>query len=86
MRDIIGQLLDALAYSHVQGVVHRDIKPANLLVTAEGQIKVTDFGIARVEASSVTQHGDMLGTPSYMSPEQYMGEARTDAAISSLPG
>jgi serine/threonine-protein kinase len=81
VRDIIGQLLDALAYSHGQGVVHRDIKPANLLVTADGQIKVTDFGIARIEASNFTQRGDMLGTPSYMSPEQYMGEAsdgRTD--------
>ncbi len=75
VRDIIGQLLDALAYSHGQGVVHRDIKPANLLVTADGQIKVTDFGIARIEASNFTQRGDMLGTPSYMSPEQYMGEA-----------
>ena len=75
VRDIIGQLLDALAYSHGQGVVHRDIKPSNLLVTADGQIKVTDFGIARIEASNFTQRGDMLGTPSYMSPEQYMGEA-----------
>jgi len=81
VRDVVGQLLEALAYSHTQGVVHRDIKPANLLVTPEGQIKVTDFGIARVEASNLTQRGDMLGTPSYMSPEQYMGEAsdgRTD--------
>jgi response regulator RpfG family c-di-GMP phosphodiesterase len=75
VRDIVGQLLDALAYSHGQGVVHRDIKPANLLVTAEGQIKVTDFGIARIEFSNFTQRGDMLGTPSYMSPEQYMGES-----------
>jgi eukaryotic-like serine/threonine-protein kinase len=74
VRDIIGQLLDALAYSHAQGVVHRDIKPANLLVTREGNIKVTDFGIARLETSNVTQHGHMLGTPSYMSPEQYLGE------------
>jgi eukaryotic-like serine/threonine-protein kinase len=74
VRDIIGQLLDALAYSHAQGVVHRDIKPGNLLVTREGNIKVTDFGIARIEASNVTQHGHMLGTPSYMSPEQYLGE------------
>ena len=74
VRGIIGQLLDALAYSHSQGVVHRDIKPGNLLVTREGTIKVTDFGIARIEASSVTQHGYMLGTPSYMSPEQYLGE------------
>jgi serine/threonine-protein kinase len=81
VRDVVGQLLEALAYSHTQGVVHRDIKPANLLVTPEGQIKVTDFGIARIEASNLTQRGDMLGTPSYMSPEQYMGEAsdgRTD--------
>jgi serine/threonine-protein kinase len=75
VRDIVGQLLEALAYSHAQGVVHRDIKPGNLLVTPEGQIKVTDFGIARIEASNLTQRGDMLGTPSYMSPEQYMGEA-----------
>jgi eukaryotic-like serine/threonine-protein kinase len=74
VRDIIGQLLDALAYSHAQGVVHRDIKPGNLLVTREGNIKVTDFGIARMETSNVTQHGHMLGTPSYMSPEQYLGE------------
>ena len=74
VRDIIGQLLDALAYSHAQGVVHRDIKPGNLLVTREGNIKVTDFGIARIETSNVTQHGHMLGTPSYMSPEQYLGE------------
>ena len=63
VRDIIGQLLDALAYSHAQGVVHRDIKPGNLLVTREGNIKVTDFGIARMETSNVTQHGHMLGTP-----------------------
>jgi serine/threonine-protein kinase len=75
VRDIVGQLLEALAYSHAQGVVHRDIKPGNLLVTPEGQIKVTDFGIARIETSVLTQRGDMLGTPSYMSPEQYMGEA-----------
>jgi serine/threonine-protein kinase len=74
VRDIIGQLLEALAYSHAQGVVHRDIKPGNLLVTREGNIKVTDFGIARIEASNVTQHGHMLGTPSYMSPEQYLGD------------
>jgi serine/threonine-protein kinase len=74
VRDIVHQLLDALAYSHGQGVVHRDIKPSNLLVTPDGNIKVTDFGIARIDASQLTQRGDMLGTPSYMSPEQYMGE------------
>jgi serine/threonine protein kinase len=74
VRGIVSQLLDALAYSHSQGVIHRDIKPSNLLVTREGNIKVTDFGIARIETSNVTQHGHMLGTPSYMSPEQYLGD------------
>lgn len=68
-------LLAALDYSHAHGVVHRDIKPANLLVTRNGRIKVGDFGIARIESSTLTQTGAMLGTPSYMSPEQFRGEA-----------
>jgi eukaryotic-like serine/threonine-protein kinase len=74
-------LLSALQYSHDKGVVHRDIKPANIMVTKEGAIKVTDFGIARLESSTLTQAGMALGTPSYMSPEQFMGQtvdARSD--------
>ncbi|MDH4235142.1 MAG: serine/threonine protein kinase, partial [Gallionella sp.] len=70
---IMTQLLDALEYSHVRGVVHRDIKPANILITKEGQVKIADFGIARIESSDLTQVGTVLGTPSYMSPEQFMG-------------
>lgn len=72
---IMSQLLDALEYSHARGVVHRDIKPANILITREGQVKIADFGIARMELSDLTQKGTVLGTPSYMSPEQVMGRA-----------
>lgn len=74
-------LLQGLQYSHDRGVVHRDIKPANIMLTKAGEVKIADFGIARIESSSMTQAGMMLGTPSYMSPEQFMGQtvdARTD--------
>lgn len=72
--NLITQLLDALAYSHTHGVVHRDIKPGNIIILADGRIKVTDFGIAKIESSTLTQFGDVLGTPSYMSPEQFGGQ------------
>jgi serine/threonine protein kinase len=72
--DIVAQLLDALTYSHAQGVVHRDIKPSNIIVLGNGQIKVMDFGIAKIESSTLTQFGDVFGTPSYMSPEQFSGQ------------
>ncbi len=68
------QLLRALHYAHSRGVVHRDIKPDNLLIDAQGQLKITDFGIARIDASTLTQVGSMVGTPCYMSPEQFRGE------------
>jgi len=71
---IMSQLLEALDYSHRQGVVHRDIKPANIMLLADGTVKVADFGIARIESSNLTQTGMILGTPSYMSPEQFMGQ------------
>jgi len=71
---IMSQLLDALEYSHSFGVVHRDIKPANIIIQPGGQVKVADFGIARIESSQYTQAGTVLGTPAYMSPEQFMGQ------------
>ena len=70
---IMSQILDALDYSHRQGVVHRDIKPANIFLLADGTVKVADFGIAHIEASNLTQVGTVVGTPSYMSPEQILG-------------
>jgi len=70
----MGDLLLALEYAHARGVVHRDIKPANLLITGAAQVKVGDFGVARIESSTLTQTGSMIGTPSYMSPEQFRGE------------
>ena len=71
---VMGELLAALGHAHSHGIVHRDIKPANIFVLGSGQVKVGDFGIARIESSNLTQAGSVLGTPAYMSPEQFMGQ------------
>ena len=78
---IMESLLAGLQYSHDRGVVHRDIKPENIMVTRSGEVKIADFGIARIENSSFNQASTMLGAPAYMSPEQFLGQtvdARTD--------
>lgn len=79
--EIVRQLLDGLGYAHAQGVVHRDVKPSNLLINDDGRIKISDFGIAHLDSSSLTQVGEIMGSPGYMSPEQFTGDepdARSD--------
>ncbi len=79
--EIVRQLLDGLGYAHAQGVVHRDVKPSNILINDDGRIKISDFGIAHLDSSSLTQVGEIMGSPGYMSPEQFTGDepdARTD--------
>ncbi|SEM66001.1 serine/threonine protein kinase [Syntrophus gentianae] len=71
---IVSLVANALDYAHKNGVVHRDIKPSNIMILKNGEIRVADFGIARVMSSSKTQTGAVLGTPSYMSPEQISGQ------------
>ncbi len=80
--DIIRQVAEALDYAHRQQVIHRDLKPANILMTEEGRVKITDFGIAKIMAHEAAKRTlAVMGTPSYMSPEQVTGgevDARTD--------
>ncbi len=72
--NILIRVAFALDYAHKHEVVHRDVKPANIMLTEKGQVKVTDFGIARLTKASQTQTGVILGTPNYMSPEQVLGK------------
>src|ERR1035437_4707139 len=71
---LMGEILAALGHAHAHGVVHRDIKPGNIIVLDDGSLKIADFGIARIEKSELTQVGTLMGTPTYMSPEQFMGQ------------
>src|SRR5690349_3294237 len=72
--DVISQVGEALDYAHSNRVIHRDVKPANILITADNRVKITDFGIARIDTSNLTQEGQLLGTPNYMAPEQIQGK------------
>ena len=82
---IMEDILAGLAYSHQHGVIHRDIKPGNVMLTSRdirtARAKIADYGIARIESSTLTQAGTMMGTPAYMAPEQFLGatiDARSD--------
>ncbi len=78
--DIVAQTSRALAAAHARGLVHRDIKPGNLLITPDGKVKITDFGIARVgDQVPLTKTGQVMGTVQYLAPEQATGKASTPA-------
>ena len=83
---IMSQLLEALAHAHERRVWHRDIKPANLIVMRSGRVKVADFGIARIEASELTQTGAVMGSQGTWLPSSTRRRRSTSAPTSSPPG
>jgi serine/threonine-protein kinase len=72
--EMFAQICSGLDYAHSRGVIHRDIKPANIMITSNGVVKLTDFGIAKLTNAGASTSGLILGTPSYMSPEQAIGK------------
>src|SRR5262245_31341569 len=79
--EIAGQIAAGLARAHEQGIVHRDVKPANVILTADGQVKLLDFGVAKLaDQSRLTRAGMAMGTTAYISPEQFFGEAAGPSA------
>ena len=73
--EVVAQIADGLDCAHQKGIIHRDVKPANIIITHDHLVKITDFGIARLEQSNLTVAGQLLGTPNYMAPEQIQGRA-----------
>src|SRR5207247_10993336 len=72
--NMAGEAADELGLAHQHGIVHRDIKPANIMLSQDGRVKVADFGIAKVGSTKMTQTGMLLGSPSYMAPEHFLGQ------------
>ena len=77
--DLAIEVLQGLSYAHERGVIHRDIKPSNVRIASDGSVKIMDFGIARLQSSDVTGSGAIVGTPTYMAPEQITNGAITPA-------